>query len=87
MLNSTPFTAAGGQLTAVANTVLYTVGQGVILRLDPILVVNTDALDRTFNLYVRRSSSVTPQRVTPKNMTLTAGSMYVSAPLSPKPRR
>lgn len=66
---------ADGQLAA-AKATLYTVPALTTAIIKQITYTNTDASDRTVNLYVKRSGS-SSRRIIPKNMNLAVGNtMY-----------
>ena len=66
---------ADGQLAA-AKATLYTVPGGTTAFIKQITYTNTDASDRTVNLYLKRSGS-TSRRIIPQNMNLAVGNtMY-----------
>ena len=66
---------ADGQLAA-AKATLYTVPASTTAAIKQICYTNTDAVDRTVNLYVKRSGS-SSRRIIPKDMLLAAGNtMY-----------
>lgn len=78
-LNQLPLGPTGGQLPSSIGT-LFTCSTRC--RLDPIVIVNTDTVNRTFNLYVKRIVDTASRRITPKDLLLVASAAYESAPLS-----
>lgn len=71
MVGSTPTVLADGQLTTTLTTALYTAGAATAII--SIIVVNTDSVARTVDLFIDSADAGNPRRLIPKALSLGVG--------------